>query len=125
MFILLTAHAAARNNKMQLSRTVIDGVPVFVPTSRIKLVEDAIKGKIVSFKGDKESLSRLSSVFKYALHTEKKIQPAANNRSIVYSKSPMVWETQKKYDIRWENDGSKLEKDEMTNIILSNYTSNK
>ena len=78
MFILLTAHAVSENNKMKLSRKVIDGVPVLVPTSRIKLVEDAIRSKLISFDGNKETFSRIRDVFKYALKTEQKVQPASN-----------------------------------------------
>ena len=81
MFVLLTANAASERNKMRFSTKIVEGVPIFVPTSRIKLVEDAIKGDFISADGRKSTLSRLHDVFKYALEMKQKRYPVANNGS--------------------------------------------
>ena len=104
MFVLLSALAASENNKMMLSAKIINGVHVLVPTSRIKLVEDAIRGKFISAEGNKESLSRLYDVFKYAVETEQSIQPAANNASFDFGvdyNQQTGWSFGTKFSIKW------------------------
>ena len=104
MFVLLSALAASDNNKMMLSAKIINGVHVLVPTSRIKLVEDAIRGKFISAEGNKESLSRLYDVFKYAVETEQSIQPAANNASFDFGvdyNQQTGWSFGTKFSIKW------------------------
>ena len=104
MFVLLSALAASENNKMMLSAKIINGVHVLVPTSRIKLVEDAIRGKFISAEGNEESLSRLYDVFKYAAETEQSVQPAANNASFDFGvdyNQQTGWSFGTKFSIKW------------------------
>lgn len=50
-------------NKMELTVKYYDGVPVFIPTSRIEIAEKLMHGKIISIKGSAGPINRLNATF--------------------------------------------------------------
>ena len=117
MLFLFTAHASSENNEMQLSSKLYKGKPLFVPTSRKALFEELMRGKIVSYDGNKESLSRIQEVFKYATTTTEKSQLTANSFSSEDRTDQKTgWNLGSKYIVSW---GKEEQTNEYERFILS------
>ena len=117
MLFIFAAHASSENNEMLLSAKLYKGKPLFVPASRKKLFEEIIKGKIVSYDGNKESLSRIQEVFKYASTTSEKSKLAANAFSSEDRTDQKTgWNLGSKYIVSW---GKEEQTNEYERFILS------